>query len=59
MNTSGQRLEGMTGVACILRFALPELDEMDDDDQDDLESQEGGEEDDDNKSEESKISFDE
>jgi len=41
-NLSGARLEGMTGVACILRYALPELELMEDDGEDDMD--EGGSE---------------
>lgn len=41
-NQSGSRLEGMTGVACILRYALPELETMEDDGVDDMESDEEG-----------------
>lgn len=41
-NQSGSRLEGMTGVACILRYALPELETMEDDGVDDMEEEEEG-----------------
>lgn len=37
-STPGERLKNMTGVACILRFALPGLDDLEEDDEEDDDS---------------------
>jgi len=37
-STPGERLKNMTGVACILRFALPGLDDLEEDDEEDEDS---------------------
>ena len=42
---SGERLDDMTGIAAILSYSLPELDELDDDDQDDSYEEDNNEED--------------
>ncbi len=56
MTTAGERLNGLTGVACILRFPLPEIDDLDegdftsDSDADEEEEKEQAKKDDDTKS---------
>lgn len=43
MNAAGIRLNGLTGIAAILRFEMPQLQEMVDEDEGDLDSGEEGE----------------
>ena len=43
MNAAGIRLNGLTGIAAILRFELPSLQDMVDEDEGDLDSEEEGE----------------
>jgi len=43
MSAAGIRLNGLTGIACILRFELPALLEMIEDDEGDYDSESEGE----------------
>ena len=43
LNAAGVRLNGLTGIAAILRFELPQLQDMVDEDEGDLDSDEEGE----------------
>ena len=43
MNAAGVRLNGLTGIAAILRFELPSLQDMVDEDEGHLDSDEEGE----------------